>query len=65
MRGLPAVVKRLQEAVARALREPAVRDKLSAQGLFATGSTPEEFAVQKKEIDKMQRIANFAKITLD
>lgn len=60
------MVKRLQEAVARALREPAVRDKLAAQGLFATGSTPEEFAVQiKKEIDKMQRIANFAKITLD
>ena len=62
----PAVVRRIQEAVARALHEPAVRDKLAAQGLFATGSTPEEFSVQiKKEIDKMQRIANFAKIMLD
>ena len=62
----PAVVKRIQEAVARALHEPAVWEKLAAQGLFATGSTPDEFAVQiKKEIDKMQRIANFAKIMLD
>ena len=62
----PAVVKRIQEAVARAVQEPAVRDKLAAQGLFATGSTPEEFAVQvKKEIDKMQRVAKFAKIALD
>ena len=62
----PAVVKRIQDAVARALLEPAVQGKLAAQGLFATGSTPEEFAVQiKKEIDKMQRIASFAKIKLD
>ena len=62
----PAVVKRIQEAVARAVQEPAVRDKLAAQGLFASASTPEEFAVQvKKEIDKMQRVAKFAKIALD
>ena len=62
----PAVVMRIQDAVARALQEPAVRDKLAAQGLFASGSTPDQFAVQiKKEIDKMQRIAKFAKISLD
>ena len=62
----PAVVMRIQDAVARALQEPAVRDKLAAQGLFASGSTPDQFAVQiKKEIDKMQRIAKFVKISLD
>ena len=62
----PAVVMRIQDAVARALQEPAVRDKLAAQGLFASGSTPDQFAVQiKKEIDKMQRITKFAKISLD
>ena len=65
--GTPApAVKRIHEAVVTALKEPAVRDKLAAQGLFASGSSPDEFGAQiKKEIDKMQRIAKFAKISLD
>ncbi len=62
----PAVVNRLQLAVVKALQEPGVRAKLSAQGLFASGSSPADFAAQiRKEIDKMQRIAKFAKISLD
>ncbi len=37
----------------------------SAQGLFASGMSPTSFADQvKKEIDEMQRIARFAKISL-
>ena len=61
-----AVVSRIQQAVAKALQEPAVRTKLAGQGLFPSGSMPEEFAAQiKKEIEKMQRIARFAKISLD
>jgi tripartite-type tricarboxylate transporter receptor subunit TctC len=52
--------------VARAVREPAVRDRLAGQGLFPSGNTPEEFALQiRKEMDKMQRTAKFAKILLD
>jgi tripartite-type tricarboxylate transporter receptor subunit TctC len=48
------------------LHELAVRDKLAGQGLFASGTSPAEFAAQiKKEIDKMQRIAKFAKISLE
>ncbi len=62
----PAAVKRINDAVVAALKEPAIRDRLSAQGLFASGTSPDEFAAQvKKEIDKMQRIAKFAKISLD
>jgi tripartite-type tricarboxylate transporter receptor subunit TctC len=62
----PATVRRVQDAVARALREPAVRERLGAQGLFASGSQPDEFAAQiRKEIDKMQRISRLARITLD
>lgn len=61
----PAAVKRINDAVVQALKEPGVRDKLSAQGLFASGTSPGDFAAQiKKEIDKMQRIAKFAKISL-
>ena len=65
--GTPAAaVKRINDAVVVALKEPAVRDKLAGVGLFASGTTSEDFAVQiKKEIDKMQRIAKFAKISLD
>ncbi|MEO8020325.1 tripartite tricarboxylate transporter substrate binding protein BugE [Polaromonas sp.] len=62
----PAVTSRLQQAVVKALQEPGVSTKLSAQGLFASGSSPAAFAAQiGKEIDKMQRIAKFAKISLD
>ena len=61
-----ATVKRINDAVVSALKEPAIRDKLAAQGLFASGTTLDDFAAQvKKEIDKMQRIAKFAKISLD
>lgn len=65
--GTPATaVKRINDAVVAALKEPAIRDKLAAQGLFATGTSSDDFALQiKKEIDKMQRIAKFAKISLD
>ena len=65
--GTPAAaVNRIQQAVVKALQEPAVRTKLAAQGLFASGTTPAEFAAQiKKEIDKMKRIAKFAKISIE
>jgi tripartite-type tricarboxylate transporter receptor subunit TctC len=62
----PALVKRLHEAVGRALREPALRERLAAQGLFATGTGPDEFGLQiRKEIEKMQRIARYGRISLD
>jgi tripartite-type tricarboxylate transporter receptor subunit TctC len=60
------MVNKLQQAVSNALKDAALVEKLKAQGLFASGSKPQEFAVQiKKEIEKMQRIAKFAKIALD
>jgi tripartite-type tricarboxylate transporter receptor subunit TctC len=61
-----AAIKRINEAVGVALKDKALRDKLMEQGLFVTGSKPEEFAFQiKKEIEKMQRITKYAKIALD
>jgi tripartite-type tricarboxylate transporter receptor subunit TctC len=61
-----ASVRRLQEAVAKALREQGVRDRLAALGLFPSGTTPEEFNMQiRREIEKMQNISRFAKISLD
>ena len=61
-----AAIARVQEAVVRALKEPAVRERLAGQGLFATGSSPEEFGAEiKSEIEKMQRVSAYAKIGLD
>jgi tripartite-type tricarboxylate transporter receptor subunit TctC len=66
-KGTPAaMVSRIQQATAAALKDTALADKLKGQGLFASGSKPDEFAALiKKEIDKMQRIAKLAKISLD
>jgi tripartite-type tricarboxylate transporter receptor subunit TctC len=65
--GTPAaVVNRIQQAVFKSLQEPAIRTKLAAQGLFASGTTPAAFDAQiKREIEKMQRIAKFAKISIE
>ncbi len=65
--GTPApLVLRLQQAVAAALKEPAVRDRLAGQGLYASGNTPAEFSQQVvHEIDKMKKVAAYAKISLD
>jgi tripartite-type tricarboxylate transporter receptor subunit TctC len=61
-----AVVNRIQQAVFKSLQEPAIRTKLAAQGLFASGTTPAAFDAQiKREIEKMQRIAKFAKISIE
>lgn len=61
-----AQVQRVQQAVAQALKEPAVRDRLAAQGLYASGTTPAEFSAQiAREIDKMKQVAAYAKIKLD
>jgi tripartite-type tricarboxylate transporter receptor subunit TctC len=65
--GTPApVVLRIQQAVAAALKEPAVRERLAGQGLYASGTTPAAFTLQiTKEIEKMKKVAAYAKIQLD
>lgn len=61
-----AAVDRIQQAVALALKEPAVRERLAGQGLYPSGTTPKEFTAQiGNEIDKMKRVAAYAKIALD
>ncbi|CAN7632843.1 tripartite tricarboxylate transporter substrate binding protein BugE [Acidovorax sp. LjRoot129] len=62
----PAAVERIQQAVAQALKEPAVRERLAGQGLYPSGTTPKDFTAQiGREIDKMKRVAGYAKISLD
>ena len=62
----PAAVDRIQQAVAQALKEPAVRERLAGQGLYPSGTAPKDFTAQiGREIDKMKRVAAYAKISLD
>lgn len=65
--GTPAAaVDRIQQAVAQALKEPALRERLAAQGLYPSGTTPAEFTAQiGHEIEKMKRVAAYAKVALD
>lgn len=65
--GTPAAaVDRIQQAVAQALKEQPVRDRLAGQGLYPSGSSPKEFTAQiAHEIDKMKGVAAYAKVALD
>ena len=62
----PELVNRMQQAVAAALKEPAVRDRLAGQGLYPSGTTPAEFSKQiVDEIAKMKKVAAYARIQID
>jgi tripartite-type tricarboxylate transporter receptor subunit TctC len=65
--GTPAeIALRMQQAVATALKDHAVRERLALQGLYASGTTPAEFTKQiAGEIEKMKKVAEFARIRLD
>ena len=66
-KGLPADVKqKLQKAIAEALNEPAVKDKLLAQGFEIVANTPEQFAkYQAAEYTKWKQLIEARHITAD
>jgi tripartite-type tricarboxylate transporter receptor subunit TctC len=60
------MVQKLQTAVAKVLRDPVVKERLEAQGLFASASSPQEFGIEiKAQIARFQKVSQFAKIELD
>jgi tripartite-type tricarboxylate transporter receptor subunit TctC len=66
-KGLPADVKaKVQQAVAAAVNDPSVKDKLLAQGFEIVASTPEQFAqFQAAEYAKWKQLIEARKITVD
>lgn len=61
-----ATVQKLQKAVAQALQEETVKNRLAAQGLYPSGSSSAEFSQQiAREIAKMKKVAADARIQLD
>lgn len=66
-KGLPADVKaKLQAAVAASLNDPAVKEKLLAQGFEIVANTPDQFAkFQAAEYAKWKNLIETRKITAD
>jgi len=62
----PEVVKRLNEAFAKAQDNPAIREKLIAAGLTPVGGTPDEFGRYiRSEIAKWSKVAKDIGATVD
>ena len=66
-RGLPADIRnRLQAAIAAAMNEPAVKEKLLAQGFEIVANTPEQFGrFQATEYARWKQLIESRKITAD
>jgi tripartite-type tricarboxylate transporter receptor subunit TctC len=66
-KGLPADIKtKVQQAVAASLNDPAVKDRLLAQGFEIVANTPEQFAqFQAAEFAKWKQLIEARKITAD
>jgi tripartite-type tricarboxylate transporter receptor subunit TctC len=61
-----AIVSRLNQEVANALRQPDVAERAASLGLDLVGSTPEQFAaLQRDEIAKWGGVIRAAKIKVD
>ncbi|MEI8402935.1 MAG: tripartite tricarboxylate transporter substrate binding protein BugE [Alcaligenaceae bacterium] len=65
--GTPAAtVQRMRDAAAKAVNEPAVRERLASLGLFPAGTTPAQFGETiRKEIEKMQGLAKQTGISIE
>jgi len=66
-RGLPAdVKKKLADAAVQAINEPALKKRLTDQGLEIVANTPEEFAAfQAREYTRWKALIEARKITAD
>jgi tripartite-type tricarboxylate transporter receptor subunit TctC len=62
----PAIIRRLNEELVKALKQPEVRDRIVALGIDPVGSTPEEFTrVIAADIAKWTAVAKAANIKAD
>jgi tripartite-type tricarboxylate transporter receptor subunit TctC len=62
----PAVIKKLNEEIVKALKDPATRDLLANQAMQPVGNTPEEFAAFiQKDIATWKAVAAAAKVTVE
>ena len=66
-KGTPAqTIARVQQAVAQALQDPAVKQRMDAQGMFASGTSSADFTAQiASEVAKMKTVAQSAGISVE
>jgi tripartite-type tricarboxylate transporter receptor subunit TctC len=58
------IVNRMNAEIQKALKEPAVAERLAAQGMTVTGQGPAEFsAFMKKEVERWSKIVKENRIT--
>ena len=61
-----AQVERVQKAVAAALQDPMVKQRMDAQGLYVSGTSSAEFTQQiAREVNKMKSVAANAQISIE
>jgi hypothetical protein len=61
-----AQVERVQKAIVAALKDPAVKQRMAAQGLYPSGTSSADFTKQiSSEVAKMKKLAAAANIHLD
>ncbi|MDR3067138.1 MULTISPECIES: tripartite tricarboxylate transporter substrate-binding protein [Comamonas] len=61
-----AQVERVQKAIVAALKDPAVKQRMAAQGLYPSGTSSADFTKQiASEVAKMKKLAAAANIHLD
>jgi tripartite-type tricarboxylate transporter receptor subunit TctC len=59
-------VERVQKAIIAALKDPAVKQRMAAQGLYPSGTSSADFTKQiASEVAKMKKLAAVANIHLD
>lgn len=65
--GIPApMLRQLQQVLATALQNPALREKFETNGMFASAGTPEDFAnTVRRDMEKVRQVSQAAKIQLD
>ena len=62
----PEQMARVQKAVAEPLKDPAVKQRMDAQGLFVSGTSSADFTKQiASEVAKMKGVAAAAGISID
>ncbi|CAN5809111.1 tripartite tricarboxylate transporter substrate binding protein [soil metagenome] len=62
----PAVIKKLNEEIVKALADPATKELLVNQAMQTVGSSPEDFAAFiKKDIATWKAVAESAKVTVE
>jgi tripartite-type tricarboxylate transporter receptor subunit TctC len=60
------IIARLNAEIKKALADPAVHEKLNAQGLSVRGSTPEELgAATREQLSKYARLMKQAGVTIE